>query len=149
MKAKATQTLPDLYIYPAIFHYADDGISIFFPDIPGCLPCADTDSEAFGSATEALELHLWSMERDGDPIPVPTPIDALEVGSHEAVVLIRANMKLARRQMNEKSARKMVTIPRWLNDLAEESDVNFSQVMQTALKDLLGVADDLPHRRSA
>ena len=25
----------DRYIYPAIFDYADDGISIEFPDLPG------------------------------------------------------------------------------------------------------------------
>ena len=149
MKAKSTSKRPDVYIYPAIFHYADDGISIFFPDIPGCLPCADTDNEAFSHATEALELHLWSMERDGDPIPVPTAIEDLQVGPHEAVVLIRANLKLARMQLNGKSERKMVTIPRWLNDLAEESGVNYSQLMQTALKELLGVSEDSTHRRSA
>ena len=141
--------LPDYYIYPAIFRYADDGISICFPDIPGCLPCADTDAEAFINATEALELHLWSMERDGDAIPTPTPIDRLQVGVNEVAVLIRANMKLARVQLNSKPERKTVTIPRWLNDLAVESGINFSQLMQSALKEALGVSDDTPYRKSA
>jgi len=140
---------PDYYIYPAIFSYAIDGISISFPDLPGCLPCADNDTEAFINATEALELHLWSMERDGDPILLPTPIEHLHISAHEVTVLIRANMKLTRMQLNSKAENKTVTIPRWLNDLAEESGVNFSQVMQTALKDVLGVSEDPPYRRSA
>jgi len=43
----------------------------------------------------------------------------------------------------------MITIPRWLNDLAEELGIYLSQVMQSALKEMLGVTDDTPYRRSA
>ena len=39
--------MKDLYIFPAIFHSADDGISITFSDLPGCLPYAQTMEEAF------------------------------------------------------------------------------------------------------
>lgn len=34
--------MKDTYIYPAVFDISNDGISIEFPDLPGCLPCADT-----------------------------------------------------------------------------------------------------------
>lgn len=33
--------MKDTYIYPAVFDNSEDGISITFPDLPGCLPCAD------------------------------------------------------------------------------------------------------------
>nr|WP_223156833.1 type II toxin-antitoxin system HicB family antitoxin [Thermosediminibacter oceani] len=62
----------DVYVYPAIFTYAEDGISIEFPDLPGCLPCAKTTEEAIKNAKEAMALHLWGMEKDGDPIPEPS-----------------------------------------------------------------------------
>ncbi len=32
--------MKDVYVYPAIFYDDPDGISIEFPDLPGCLPCA-------------------------------------------------------------------------------------------------------------
>lgn len=59
----------DRYIFPAIFDYADDGISIEFPDSPGCLPCAHDTEEAHKNAREAMGLHKWGMEVDGETIP--------------------------------------------------------------------------------
>jgi len=47
------------YAYPAIFHHAEDGISIEFPDLPGCLPCAMTEDEAFHNAKKRLEFIRW------------------------------------------------------------------------------------------
>jgi predicted RNase H-like HicB family nuclease len=37
---------PNFYAYPALFYYDDDGISIEFPDLPGCLSCAEDTEEA-------------------------------------------------------------------------------------------------------
>ena len=66
--------MKDNSVFPAVFDVDSDGISIFFPDLPGCLPCADTMEEAFKNAKEALQLHLFGMEEDGEEIPEPTPI---------------------------------------------------------------------------
>lgn len=70
--------MKDTYIYPAVFDYADDGISIEFPDLPGCLPCADTTDEAVKNSREALLLHIYGMEQDGEELPEPTPIDRIK-----------------------------------------------------------------------
>ena len=61
----------DRYSYVAVFSYEEDGISIEFPDLPGCLPCAEKDNteEALKNAKEALGLHIWGMEQDGEEIP--------------------------------------------------------------------------------
>ena len=61
----------DHYIYPAVFNYAEDGISIIFPDLPGCIPCASNVDEAIHNAKEAMALHLYGMEEDNDLIPEP------------------------------------------------------------------------------
>ena len=52
--------LKDRYSYVAVFSYDEDGISIEFPDLPGCLPCADKDDTegALKNAREALGLHI-------------------------------------------------------------------------------------------
>ena len=57
----------DFYSYPAIFYYDEDGVSVEFPDLPGCLTCAHSTEEAFRCAREAMGLHLCGMEDDGDP----------------------------------------------------------------------------------
>ena len=55
--------LKNRYAYPAIFSYDDDGISIEFPDLPGCCPCADKDDTdmAIRNAREALGLHTFRL----------------------------------------------------------------------------------------
>lgn len=65
------------YTYPAFFYFDEDGITIEFPDLPGCLPCAQTQEEAFRNAKEALSLHLYGMEQNHDEIPEPTPVAQL------------------------------------------------------------------------
>ena len=46
-----------------------------------------------------------------------------------------------RRANDMRTVRKNVTLQSWLNDLAEKAGVNFSQVLQDALKQRLGVTD--------
>jgi len=129
----------DHYIYPAVFDYADDGISISFPDLPGCFSCADSDEEAIKMANDALSLHLYSMEEDNEEIPEPTPIKKIHLDSNQAVVLIEVYMPTMREAIENYSIKKTLSIPQWLNKLAMEKNINFSQVLQSALKEQLGI----------
>lgn len=131
--------MKDYYVYPAIFDYADDGISIEFPDLPGCLPCAKTTEEAIKNAKEAMALHLWSMEQDGDPIAEPTPVSQLKLEPNQISMLVEVYMPIYRDAIENTSVKKTLTIPQWLNRAAEEKKVNFSQVLQNALKSHLGL----------
>ncbi len=131
--------MPDYYIFPAIFTY-DDGISVEFPDLPGCVTCGDTAEEAFRMAQDALEGVQLILEEDGEAIPSPTPVPQLTPGAKQAVVLIRANMLLARQGSESQAVKTTVTIPKWLKQLADQHHVNFSQILQTALKEALGVS---------
>lgn len=131
----------DRYVYPAIFDYAEDGISIEFPDLPGCLPCASTTEEAIKNAREAMALHLYGMEQDGDLIPEPTAITALRAGENQAVVLVETWMPPFRDEMEQRAVKKTLTIPKWLDDIAVEQRVNFSHLLQDALKKYLGVTE--------
>ena len=129
----------DRYIYPAIFNYAEDGISVSFPDLPGCFSCADSDEEAVSMAKDALGLHLYSMEEDKDEIPGPTPINKIKLEPNQAVVLIEVFMPTMRQAIENYSVKKTLSIPQWLNKLAIDNNINFSQVLQTALKKQLGI----------
>ena len=56
------------------------------------------------------------------------------------VSIVEVWMPVVRDEMENKAIKKTLTIPKWLNDIAEENKVNFSQVLQSALKDYLGLA---------
>lgn len=129
----------DYYVYPAIFSYANDGISIEFPDLPGCLPSADTTEEAVSNAKEAMGLHLFGMEEDNDPIPEPTPITKIKIESNQVLMLIEVFMPMMREAIQNEAVKKTLTIPRWLNVIAEANKINFSQVLQAALKERLNI----------
>lgn len=132
----------DRYIYVAIFAKEDEYYNVSFPDLPGCYTYGKTIEEAYSMAKEALELHLYGMEEDGDCVPVPTVGESIIVNeSNSFTTLIEAYMPLVRNQMLNKAVKKTLTIPKWLNDLAEEHNINFSQLLQDSLKNYLGVYD--------
>ncbi len=129
----------DYISYAAIFTYSEDGISIDFPDLPGCCPCADRDDTdmALKNAKEALGLHIWGMEQDQEELPIPTPITAISLKSNQIPVLIDVFMPAVRERLNNRAVNRTVTLPAWLNAAALEQNINFSQVLQDALKQQL------------
>ena len=139
--------MKDHYVFPAVFSFDPDGVSVEFPDLPGCLTCGDTEEEALRMAKEAMSLHLWGMEQDGDEIPEPSKISDLTLEANQVVVLVEAWMPPFRDHMANKAVKKTLTIPKWLNDLAEQKKVNYSQILQSALKNYLGVSETPPSRR--
>ncbi|MBC7347230.1 MAG: type II toxin-antitoxin system HicB family antitoxin [Clostridia bacterium] len=129
----------DHYVYPAVFTFGEDGISVEFPDLPGCFTCGSDVNEAVQMAKEALALHLYGLEEDGDPLPEPSPPNRIKAEANQAVMLVETWMPPLRSEIQNRAVKKTLTIPKWLNDLAERQKVNFSQVLQEALKRHLGV----------
>ena len=126
---------PDRYVYPAVLTYEDGyEIAVTFPDLPGCATSGETDTEALMMAKEALGLHLWGMENDGDELPAPSPIRNIELEAGEIVALVEVYMPSVRLSQENRSVNRTVTLPAWLNAQAMERGVNFSQVLQDALR---------------
>jgi predicted RNase H-like HicB family nuclease len=131
----------DRYVFPAIFTYEDDGISIVFPDLEGCFPCGNDIEEAAHNAKEAMALHLYGMEQDNEEIPNPTSVYKIKTQENQAVMLVEVWMPVFRDAINNKAIKKTLTIPKWLDDLATQQNVNFSQLLQKSLKEYLGIKD--------
>lgn len=129
--------MKNIYEFVAIFEYADDGISISFPDLPGCLSCANTTEEALKNAQDALGLMLVHLEREEKTIPTATPIEKIECKKNEKAFIIKVWMPIAREGVKDVLVKKTLTIPKWLNDLAEAENVNFSKILKSALQDYL------------
>ncbi|MFM1538909.1 type II toxin-antitoxin system HicB family antitoxin [Helcococcus bovis] len=132
--------LKDKYVYPAIFDYADDGISIEFPDLPGCLSCADTDEEALYMAEDVLGLWMLNLEEDKEEIPKPSKLSNIMIKPNQKTVLISVWMPTIRKAINNKSIKKTLTIPQWLDAMAKEKELNFSFILQEALKKELQIS---------
>jgi len=131
----------DTYVYPCVFIYKESGgIGINFPDLDGCISYGNDEVQACQNAKEVLSLHLYGMEKDGDEIPAPSSVKEIDIATHESVVLVEVFMPAFRARQDNKFIKKTLTIPHWLNIEAERAGVNFSQVLQSSLKDHLGIA---------
>lgn len=127
----------DRYIYPAIFTYEPgQEIAVTFPDLE-VATSGENEDDALLSARELLGCVLYGLEEDGEPIPAPTPLAQVPVEDNERAVLVDVYMPSIRMAQVNKSVSRTVTLPAWLNAKALELNVNFSQVLQDALKEKL------------
>ena len=125
-------------VYPVILHSeAEGGFSVSVPDL-NIGTQGETVAECIDMARDAI--GLWGIcEQDaGRAIPEPSVLSpAHEEG--ELVTLVDIDFDAYRRAHDMRTIRKNVTIPSYLNDLAERAGVNFYQVLQDGLKQRLGV----------
>ena len=137
--------MKDRYSYIAIFSYEEDGISIEFPDLPGCYPCADKDDteNALKNAKEALGLHIWGMEQDNESFPLPSSVTSLTLQPNQVPVLIEVFMPPVRERINSKFVKKTLSLPAWLAAKADEDGVNCSRLFQNALMEYLQISAPL------
>ncbi len=130
---------PDKYYFIAVLECTEKGVGVYFPDLPGCTSYAENTDEAIGKARDALSLHLYGMEEDGENIPAPSSIEEIKLAKNEVPLLTSVYMKPFREKMHSRYIKKTLSIPNWLNTAAEEQGINFSAVLQNALKEQLNI----------
>lgn len=128
------------YVYPAVFAAEDGGLySIVFPDIENCYTSGENLAEGISNAQDVLALTLYGYEERHQTIPEATPINEVLHDEESFVTYIEADTLEYQKKFNRKSVKKTLTIPEWLNDAAVKANINFSQVLQEALKEKLHV----------
>lgn len=129
----------DRYFYPAVFTYEEGcEIAVEFPDL-GVATSGTDDDDALLSARELLGCVLFGLEEDGEEIPAPTPLSDVDTEPGEHTALVDVYMPSVRQAQSTKAVNRTVTLPAWLNALAVEHDVNFSQTLQAALRQQLHI----------
>ncbi len=128
------------YVYPAIFTPEESGFSIVFPDIDGCFTQGEDIADGIKMAEDALALMLTYYEDEQKEIPTPSPINTLVLENGAFTSYISCDTAVYRRLMNNVAVKKTLSIPSWLNDSATAAGLNFSQVLQEALKEKLNLA---------
>ena len=122
------------YFYPAIFTYEKgQEIAIEFPDLDVATSGVN-EQDALLSARELLGCVIFGLEEDGEEIPTPTALSDIVLEQNERVLLIDVYMPSVRNANINKSVNRTVTLPAWLNSVALEHNINFSQILQDAIK---------------
>ena len=141
-----------LSMYPACFYKEDDGYSVIFPDLNYLATQGDSFEDAMEMAVECLAGYLYTAQRDGEAVPAPSKlgdIDPVAVSKEldpdmpagECIVnLVSVDVAEYAKKHFEKSVKKTLSIPAWLNDAAVAQGINFSRVLQQALKEQLHLA---------
>lgn len=128
------------YVYPAVFTAENDGgYSIEFPDLDGCFTQGNDTADALDAANDALCLMLYHMERDKKDIPAPSDIRNITAKEGSFVSLVSCDTLEYKKFYDNKAIKKTLSIPSWLNEMAEAEHINFSAVLQEALKQRLEI----------
>lgn len=126
------------FVYPAIFTYDENDkcFLVDFIDLKGCSTYGDTIDKAYLMAQDAMGLFLSDL----DVFPKPTiPYNNIKLEKNQFISLVEIDLVEYRKKYNNIAIKKTLTIPTWLNTLAEKNDINFSQVLQRALKEELNI----------
>jgi len=130
------------YAYTAIFTPEDNGLySVNFPDLQGCYTSGDDMSDAVYMAQDVLNLTLYDLEFEKKPIPKASRPQDIKTTGDQFTSVIAVDTETYRRFYEKKSVKKTLTIPMWLNERAEQANINFSGVLQSSLKEMLNVQE--------
>ena len=125
-----------LTVFPAIFTYDGKYYNVDFIDLKGCSTFGDSIQNAYLMAQDAMGLFLDNLTN----YPNPTlDFSKINLQKNQFISFISIDMEEYRKKFNNKSIKKTLTIPVWLNYLSEKNNINFSQVLQEALKEKLGI----------
>ena len=128
-------------IYPAVFHPEDvGGYSVDFPDLLGCVTEGDTLEEAIRMAEDALGIYLYSLKEDGEEAPKASDPADIKVSGRDFISLITYDEVAYLKRTDSHSVKKTLTIPAWMDTLARENNLNFSNVLQNAIRRELNLA---------
>lgn len=132
------------YLYTAIFSpRGDNGYIASVPDVPGCITDGDTLDEAVRMVRDALAGCLCVLEDRHVEIPAARAPQNVPMESDTDVrALIDVDTMKYRAETDNRIVRKNVSIPSWLNARAEHEGINFSQTLQAALKNALGITQE-------
>ena len=125
-------------VYPVVFTRLDDGYMAYVPDFD-INTQGDDLAEAIEMARDAIGLMGIDMEDDGKALPKPSDVKSIPQKENELVSIVDIDFGEYRKAYDNRAVKKTLTIPSWLNARAEKEHINFSSVLQTALKQQLHV----------
>jgi len=127
-------------VYPITIEIDQDGK--YLVDVP------DFKNHTFGKdladalfmAEDMICILAVCMLDEGVELPEASSLEDLPQGENIINTLVMADISAYKAKYDNRAIRKNLTIPNWLNTEAENAGLNFSHILQEALKERLGHA---------
>ena len=124
-------------VYPAIFTPCIErkGYTVVVPDLPGCVTEGQDLLDAIEMGVDAASGWILGELEEGNNIPTPT-LRKEDIKLEEAdsfISMLVLDIDAYAEKYGEKTVRKNISIPAWLNTYGEKNNINFSRVLQEAL----------------
>lgn len=124
-------------VYPIVLTPAENRYVVYVPHLDINTEGADV-ADAIEMARDAI--GLWGITKQDMGMGIPMAEDFNPAHEeNEIVATVDVDFEAYRRAHNNRTIRKNLTLPGWLNEMAEERGLNFSQELQERLKERLGV----------
>jgi predicted RNase H-like HicB family nuclease len=126
-------------VYPVIFTPVDDVVLVEVPDLEIVTEGRDA-ADAIDMARDAIGLKGITMQDRKADIPEPSNIRDIDIESgnfakdgSSYVSLVDIDFDVYRKKNDNRSVRRNITLPNWLDYEATEAGINVSKVLQEAL----------------
>lgn len=127
-------------VYPVILRKGKQFVVVDVPDFQVGTQGIDY-ADAMFMARDVIGLCGIDLEDDGKPLPEASDISTIKALSKpgDVVTLVDVDFDEYRRQNDLRMVKKNCTVPAWLSNEAEKQGINFSALLQSALKKELKV----------
>ena len=119
--------------YPVIITKDKDFFVASIPDFETGTQ-GESLAEAIEMARDAIGMCGCYMQDEKNDIPIPTDIGNVTKEASDILTLVDVDFDEYRKKHEMRTVRKNVTIPSWLNEEAESANINFSALLQKAIK---------------
>lgn len=119
--------------YPVIITKDKDFFVASIPDFETGTQ-GESLAEAIEMARDAIGMCGCYMQDEKKDIPIPADIGNVTKESSDILTLVDVDFDEYRKKHEMRTVRKNVTIPSWLNEEAESANINFSALLQKAIK---------------
>lgn len=126
--------------YPITIQRDENFYVVFIPDFE-INTQGETIAEAMEMARDAIGMCGCYKQDENVEIPVPSRIEKIQKEDTDIVTLVDVDFDEYRKKHEMRTVRKNVSLPSWLNEEAERANINFSAVLQNALKAELHISD--------
>jgi len=125
-------------LHPCVVKEEDGIFYANFVNFEGCFTDGETLEEVVRNAKDVLSGMLFTMAKNNIPFP-KSENSEIKLKNGEFLIYVDVWISPILEKARNQAVKKTLTIPKWLNDEAEKQSLNFSNILQTALKEALGI----------
>lgn len=134
--------MKDNYTFPVVFDYSDDEwIQIIFPCFDNQCTEVEKEENPVTAAQDWLALNIIDCEQSKTGVPSEKLPDDFILEQNQHLVYVNIWMPFHRSSVKVTYTKKTLTIPSWLDILAKQNNINFSELLTQALKEKLNLQD--------